>query len=235
MFDDGLNGDGLAGDHVFGAKPCPADKSVVEFYVQASDTQGRTTYPTATGVWLWDQNVYRVDDLEATLVPSRSTVLSCDPTGGPWLNLMDNISGGQFSDAQMNGALVGSIALERCPGIASASATAAPTRGPRGHNLHLSIPLTILAGISRLDFNTRFVHSQVAGNAILSSASLLNAYGAPVRVRVNANNLANATRTAVLTFQFRICYAFSREVNGPAHIPGFTAEPRKGFYSTQPH
>ena len=50
MLDDGLNGDGLAGDGVFGAKlPTQPDKTVVEFYVQASDPQGgNRTWPAAT-------------------------------------------------------------------------------------------------------------------------------------------------------------------------------------------
>jgi hypothetical protein len=79
-----------------------------------------------------------------------------------------------------------------------------------------------LAGVARLDFNTRTVHSQVAGNAIFSSASLLNAYGAPVQVRVNGNNLANATPNGGTdSFQFGSYYCFQPYDDQwtQAHIP----------------
>ena len=47
MFDDGAHSDGVAGDRLFGAiLPPSANGTVIEFYVQASDTSGRSrTWP----------------------------------------------------------------------------------------------------------------------------------------------------------------------------------------------
>jgi hypothetical protein len=215
MFDDGLNGDGVAGDGVFGARiPAQPDKTVVEFYVEASDPQGRNrTWPTATDdAGTQEANaLYQVDNLSYPGSQPIYRFIVRAEEWNSWVNLMDNVSGGQFSDAQMNGALVridsSGTDVRYCVGIRNRGAG---TRAARPHNLHLSIPLdNPLAGISRLDFNTRTVHSQVAGNAILSSASLLNAYGAPVQVRVNASNLANATPNGSTdSFQFGSYYCF---------------------------
>ena len=68
MFDDGLHGDELAGDGIFGAEiPGQSDNSVVEFYISASDAGGQTrNYPPASDdLGGQDANLlYQVDDAD---------------------------------------------------------------------------------------------------------------------------------------------------------------------------
>ena len=204
MYDDGAHGDGAASDGVYGAVlPAQADKTIVEFYVQARDAAGRTrTWPAPTDdIGTQGANaLYQVDQLAYSGTQPIYRFIIKASEWSAWLNLMDNISNGQYSDPEMNATVVRvdgtGTAARYTTGIRNRGAG---TRAAHPHNAHLSIPRdNPLGGITRLDFNTRTVHSQVGGNAIFSAAGLINAYGAPVQVRINGNNLANSTPTGAL-------------------------------------
>jgi hypothetical protein len=66
MYDDGLHGDGKAHDGRFGATiPAQANGAIVEYYISASDADGRTrTYPAAAAFTGWQgaNLLYQVDD-----------------------------------------------------------------------------------------------------------------------------------------------------------------------------
>ncbi len=228
MVDDGAHGDALVGDGVYGAVlPPEPDKTVVEFYVQAHDAAGRTrTWPgptddlgtqAANALYQVDESTYSGNQPIYRLVTKAAE-------WNAWLNLMDAVSNGRYSDAEMNGTVVrvDGVGLETryCVGIRNRGAG---TRAAHPHNLHFRFPADhLLQGLGALDFNTRTVHSQVAGNAIFSAADLLNAYGAPVQVRVNGVNLANASPTGGTdSFQFGSYYCFQPYDSGwaAAHIP----------------
>ncbi len=215
MFDDGLHGDGAAGDGVFGGVlPGRANQTIVEFYVRATDSGGRTrTWPAPTDdTGTQGANaLYQVDESVYSGSQSVNRFIIPAAEWAAWLNLMDNVGNGLYSNCEMNGALI------RIDGLGTevrysvglrnrgqGSRTAVP------HNLNVSIPHDhLLRGISGLDFNSRYVHSQAAGNAIFTAAGLPTAYGAPVQVRVNGANLANATPNGdVNSYQFGSYYSF---------------------------
>ena len=216
MSDDGLHGDGGPADGVYGALlPAHADKSIVEFYLTATDAGGQArSWPAPTddsgtqganafyqvddSVYAGNQPIYRI------IVPAAEWNV--------WVNLMDNVSNGRFSDAQMNGTLVAvdGVSAEVRYGVGVRN-RGKGTRTARPHNLHVSLPGDRpWHGLTALSFNTRTVHSQVAGNAVCSLAGLINTYGIPVQVRVNGSNLAHATPTpgSVDSYQFGSYFCF---------------------------
>jgi hypothetical protein len=236
MLDDGLHADGLAGDGIYGAVlPARADKTIVEFYVRASDAGGRArTWPPPTDdVGTQGANaLYQVD--ESTYTGSQTIYRMIVPASewSAWLNLMDNISGGWFSNAGMNGTLIRVNGL----GTEVRYNTSFRNRGQGSrpahpHNINASIPGDrSLSGIRGLDFNTRTVHSQAAGNAVFSAAGLPNAYGAAAQLRINGNNLANATPTGGIdTYQFGSYYCFE-PYDGDWAAAHFPLDPSGNMY-----
>ncbi len=215
MSDDGLHGDGLAGDGLFGTvlPPLP-DKTIVEFYVSATDSGGRSrTWPGPTDDHGSQQAnaLYQVDDSTYTGTQPLYRFIIPKSDWNPWLNLMNNIVYGAYSDATMNGAIVrvdgtGTKVRYRV-GIRNRGAG---TRGANPHNFHLIVPGdNPIEGTTKLNFNTRTVHAQVGGNALFTAAGLLNAYGAAVQVRVNGQNQAYAAPTGSLnSYQFGSYYCF---------------------------
>jgi len=215
MFDDGAHGDGAAGDGYFGAVlPARADKTIVEFYVRATDATGhaRTWPPPTDAVGTQGANaLYQVDDLNyAGGQPLYRLVITASEWS-TWLNLMDVVSNGRYSDPAMNATLV------RTDGLGTevrynvlVRNRGAGTRAAHPHNLRLNIPADRdLQGVTEVDLNTRTVHSQVAGNALFSLAGFPNAYGAPAQVRINSANLANPQPDGSIdSYQFGSYFCF---------------------------
>ncbi|HEY5910104.1 MAG TPA: lamin tail domain-containing protein [Verrucomicrobiae bacterium] len=199
MYDDGAHGDGAAGDGVYGAwLPAQPNRTIIEFYVQASDSGGltRTWPPPSDDLGIQGANaLYQVDESTYTGDQPVYRFIVKATEWSSWTALMNNGAGGQFSDAQMNGTAVRTDGTgTKVRYRVSIRNRGAGTRSANPHNLHLGVPLDDpLQGITRLDFNTRTVHSQVGGKAIFSAANVVNSYSAAVQVRVNGNNLANAT------------------------------------------
>ncbi len=215
MFDDGQHGDGDAGDGIYAAElPAQPDQTVVEFYVQASDAGGKSrTWPGPTddlgtqganALYQVDNSVYSGSQPIYRLVIPKAEWAA-------WLNLMDSVSGGQYSDPAMNATLVtvDGIGTETRY-LTSVRNRGAGTRAAHPHNLHVSIvgdrPWR---GWTSIPLNTRTVHAQVAGNALNVAAGLPNHFGAPVQVRINGANLAHATPSGSTdSYQFGSYYAF---------------------------
>jgi hypothetical protein len=196
MYDDGQHGDGLAGDGVYGAVLAQQpDRTIIEFYVQATDNGNRVrTWPAPTddagtqganALYQVDDTVYAGDQpMYKLIIPAKEWA--------DWTSL--NSGGGRWSDAQMNGTF---IALDgTAPEIRYTCAIrnrGAGTRASNPHNLQVNIPHDHpLNGRTRLEFNTQYTESQTVGNALFAMAGLPAHYGAPVQMRVNGNNLANA-------------------------------------------
>src|SRR5512133_1293871 len=215
MFDDGMHGDGATGDGVYGViLPAQPNRTVVEFYVQATDSGSlsRTWPPASDNLGTQGANaLYQVDEGTYTGDQPVYRFIVKANEWNTWTALMGNGAGGQFSDAQMNGTVVrtdgaGTEVRYRM----SLRNRGAGTRTANPHNLHLGVPLdNALQGITRLDFNTRTVHSQVGGKAIFSAANAINSYSAAAQVRVNGQNLANASPTGGTdTYQFGSYHCF---------------------------
>jgi hypothetical protein len=233
MFDDGQHGDGIPHDNVFGViLPPMVDRTIVEFYVEATDAGGKSRTwpgPTDSSGTQGANALYQVNDtLYAGTQPVYYIIIPA-AEWAEWLHLMDNVSNGRYSDAQMNATLVAvdgtSTELRYNVGVRNRGKG---TRSARPHNLYVSIPADRpWRHVTSLALNTRTVHSQVAANAISSLAGLPNAYGAPVQVRINATNLAHLVPTGdVDSYQFGSYYClqpynhewardhFPRDANG---------------------
>jgi len=215
MLDDGQNGDGLAGDGVFGTVlPALPDKTIVEFYVQARDAGGLArTWPgptDAAGTQAANA-LYQVDDSVYTGTQPVYRLIIAKAEWQAWLNLMDNVSGGQFSDAQMNATFIAVDGLgTEVRYNAGVRNRGAGTRDAHPHNLHVNAPNDRpWRNMTKLALNTRTVHAQVAGNAFTSLAGLANHWGAPAQVRINSTNLAHAKPDGGTdSFQFSSYYVF---------------------------
>lgn len=210
MFDDGQHGDGIGGDGVYGAiLPAQPDKTVVEFYVQASNraSQARTWPGPTDDAGNQEANaLYQVDNTTYTGNQPLCRIVVRASEWAVWQNLMDDGSSpGRHSDATMNAALVtvdgAGTELRYTIGARNRGKG---TRTAKPHNLHLAIPKDRpWRNRTAIALNTRTVHSQAAGNAITAMAGLPNTYGVPAQVRINGQNLAHPTPTgSVDSYQF---------------------------------
>ncbi|MFI5380704.1 MAG: lamin tail domain-containing protein [Tepidisphaerales bacterium] len=193
MYDDGQHGDGAAGDGVFGATiPAQLTGRIVEYYVQATDADGRTRFwpaPTdAAGTQHGANALYQVDDTVYTgTQPIYRFVIPMDEWID-WSTMMDSGNGAERSDVQMNGAFVAingtGTDLRYLVGLRNRGNGA---RNKRPHSLHLNIPNDhAWRGITGLDLNARYVELQLTANVLASLSGLLAPYGEAVQVRVNA-------------------------------------------------
>lgn len=201
MRDDGQHGDGLAQDRIYGAiAPPQPDRTVVEFYLTATDAAGHArTYPAAlasetgrtanllyqvdNGTNAGDQPVFR---LITTLSESNylaSQVWSSQP----------------FSDAAINGTFVNSDGslddgtTTQVRYLCDLRNRGHGTRTAVPHNFHVSFPADQpWKGRSGINLNTHYSYSQHLGSAIFRRAGVPMADSRPVQVRINGANLAKA-------------------------------------------
>jgi hypothetical protein len=200
MYDDGPaggHGDAVAGDGVFSAVlPARADKTIVEFYVEAKDAGNHTRTwpaPTDTSGTQGANALYQVDNTDYAGDQQIFKLIIPQAEWVSWTSLMDSTSNGQFSNAAMNATLIAidGTGAEVRYGL-DVRNRGAGTRTAHPHNLHLIIPNDRpLHNETKLDLNTRTLQSEVAGNAIFAAAGLPSNYGIPVQVRVNGTNFAN--------------------------------------------
>lgn len=208
MMDDGLRGDGLAGDGVFGAVlPAQSDGSVVEFYIEAMDAEGkRRTWPgpvvlaeDGTGTEGQVANaLYQVDDDPANRfggVPSRQPVYKLIMTEVERAELESiPCSSSQNSNAEMNGTF---ISLD---GRESMVRYLCGFRN-RGHGTRCASPPNYRVnfrtdrrwkGVRSLNLNSRYTYVQHFGAVLNHRSGLAGGTAHAVQVRVNGANLAHA-------------------------------------------
>ncbi len=193
MFDDGGHNDGVANDRLYAASVAPqADRTVIEFYLQAADTSGLTrTWPAPA----WQTNntyaqtpnaLYQVDDQSSsTNMPFLRLVLT-ETERAEFAAINQN------SDAEMNATFIsldgdGAKVRYGC----GLRIRGAGSRNGTPKNWRLNIPTdNRWNGLSEINLNTRFIHSQLAGSVLSQKAGLPVADARIVQVRLNGNNLA---------------------------------------------
>ncbi|MCA9150002.1 MAG: lamin tail domain-containing protein, partial [Planctomycetales bacterium] len=113
MFDDGVHGDGLAGDGKFGATiPAQANLAVVEFYVEAQDTTGLTrTWPAANDQGQTSNALYQVYnafDLEQEWNPGDPAIyhVIMTPADRTEFDSVGRNDGRRQSDSQFNATFI---------------------------------------------------------------------------------------------------------------------------------
>jgi CotH protein/lamin tail-like protein len=199
MSDDGAHGDGLAGDGIFGAViPAQADRTIVEFYVNASDLENNTrTYPsvipsgssrTANLLYEVDNSAYAGSQAVFRLIMSlaESNYLATQIWGVEPRS--DALVNGTFinTDGVLDGGTTTQVRYQcgfRNRG--HGTRTAVP------HNFHVAFPKDNLwKGRTGINLNTHYTHSQQLGSAVFRRLGIPMADSRPVQVRVNGANLA---------------------------------------------
>ena len=204
MLDDGLNGDGQAGDGIYGATiPAQADGAVIEFFIEASDAGANTrTWPAACDVDGTPQQVanmlYQVNDTFATegiWHEGKQPIYYIVMTEAERARIEDIGSGDsseQDSDAQMNATFVS------IDGVDTKTRYTVGVRN-RGNGTRRLPPNNYRVNfrhdwpwkdVSAININSKYTYLQLVGSAIFRLADLLAADGTAVQVRVNGENLA---------------------------------------------
>jgi hypothetical protein len=203
MFDDGLHGDGGAGDGVYGVSlPAQTNGTVVEFYVKATDASvNARTWPAPTDV-TGDQGanaLYQVDDTASAMAAGGQPVfrLIMPATERAELATIGKVSPDKNSNAAMNGTFVS------VDGTGTDVSYLAGYRN-RGGGSRLApvsnyrVNFTNAApwnGHAAINLNAIYSASDVAGAALAARAGLPGQWATPVQVRVDAQNLASSGGT----------------------------------------
>ncbi len=199
MNDNGLSGDGGAGDDVYGtvlaARP---NLTVLEYYVEAVTASGVTnSWPAPAsidGVFSQSANaLLQVDDSSYGGGQPFYRVLM-NETERAELTTLNNTSGDRNSDAQMNATFISidgtSSELRHLNGL---RIRGAGSRGQNPPNYRLNISSDRpWKGVSQINLNTQFTHSQLAGYALAARSGMDAETARAVQVRVNGANLALA-------------------------------------------
>jgi len=201
MADDGLHGDGPAGDGVYGATvgPFPGDRTIVEFYVSASDGTHTRTWPAPVpGEGQVANALFQVDDTYVApteWTPGSMPVYRLIMLDAERDELINGIcgTGDHESNAQMNGTFVSvdgvDVRVRYQVGIRNRGA-GSRTSSPYNHRVNFPHD-TPWKGVTNLNLNHRYGWSQVIGSALWQAAGLPAANATGVEVRVNGVDRAS--------------------------------------------
>jgi len=214
MADDGLHGDGAKGDGVWGATlVAPADGTVVEFYVWASDAGGHIrTWPAAPGLngvapaVIYSGHtanlLFQVDDTYNPTVawtPGAQPVYRLIMTAAErneLVNVIGCTNPDRWSDAAMNGTFItvdgsGIDLVYQASFRNRGHGTRLPIYGGHANNYKIEIPTDhTWKGYSSTIINYANSPSQVLGAALWEAAGMGVPEQQPIQVRVNGVNLA---------------------------------------------
>ncbi len=215
MLDDGLHGDGVARDGIFGAVlPARPHATVVEFYLRAQDQDGNArTWPApaietngdvlgqaANALYQVDTNEYAGDQ------PIYRLIM----TAGEWQELWTiqhgnyaiwpSAPGTSQSEAQMNGTFVSVDGTgTECRYTVGIKNRGHGTRNRQPNNFRLNFSSDQpWKDVIALNLNGQYSHAQIFGAAIAQKSGVAGADSRAVQLRVNSTNLAlldNFTRT----------------------------------------
>jgi hypothetical protein len=194
MFDDGLHGDGVAADGIYGAilPPMPNDL-IIEFYVHAADRSGN--------IRTWPGPAYEAADLGgAFLGQVANAALQVDDTVYPLVeplyklvmtpsevNALRNIFGSSQSDAQANATVVildGTGVENRY--LCGVRNRGNGSRGAQVKNHRVNFPSDRpWRDVTALNINAQVVHAQVAGSQLAQRAGAAGANVHFARLLVN--------------------------------------------------
>jgi len=210
MFDDGAHGDDQVGDGIYGARiPPHADKTIIEFFIQATDKNGKSRTWSAPslidGVSQQVTNLlYQVDQ---TFDPAAPWVAGSQPV---YYIIMTEMERGRLTD-------IGAHSTNQGPN-SQMNATFISVDGVgmdvrynlgirnRGHgtrtmvpmNLHVNFPHDRLwKNVTVINLITNYSWVWVAGGSVYGMSGIAQPDSFGVQVRINGQNLAplNMTRT----------------------------------------
>ncbi len=230
MRDDGRQGDGAAGDGVFGAVVPPApDGTVVEFYLVAADAAGHTrTYPAPVsedGAPAQVANLlYQVDDTPPAPGPLpeyRLILRAVDLAELQQINATSSRSHAQFNATFLSLDSRG-VELRYLVGVRNRGNG---SRGKRPQSFRVNFRNDDLwQDVSALNLNSQYTPLQLLGSALYRAAGLPVQSARPVRVRVNR---ADLTSTGPPTYGF---YVANEVLNSEFANRVFPLDPSGNLY-----
>ncbi|MHC4556310.1 MAG: lamin tail domain-containing protein [Planctomycetota bacterium] len=203
MFDDGAHGDGGADDGVYGVQiPSHPDRTIVEFYVEASDTSANSrTWPAPSMIGNAPEQVtnalYLVDesfDPDTWTAGSQPIyyLIMTENEKGRLFDIGDGSGSEHNSDAQMNATFVSVDGVDikvRCNvGIRNRGHG---SRNNPPNNYRVNFPHDRpWKGVTAINLNTKYTFVQLAGSAIFRISGLALPEATAVQIRVNGEDLA---------------------------------------------
>ena len=231
MVDDGLHGEGAAGDGVYGIiLPAHTNRTVIEFYVEAQDAQGnRRTWPAPAlvdGALSQAANaLYQVDDtVTAGSDPLYRLILTAadaaelkqinrNSPAPPYPTSDQTRSHAQFNAAFLSADGTGSE-LRYTVGVRNRG-NGSRSRTPQSYRLNFHNE-RMWKGAAAINLNSQHPHSQVAGSAIYRRAGIPTQESRPVQLRINGDNLATAGSPS---FGFYACNEVVNSQFADQHFP----------------
>ncbi|MBI4602951.1 MAG: lamin tail domain-containing protein [Planctomycetes bacterium] len=193
MLDDGLSGDGAAGDALYGATlPSRAAGTVVEFFVEAEDADGqvRLVPPEAPGMC----NLYLVDDPPADLgVPAYRIVMT--PADRTTLQTRD-----VYSNDLLNGTFIAGNSVIYRVGIRYRGESSRLVT-PKSYRVQLTDDEE-LEGIKNLNLNGNRAQHQHVGMQFFRGADVPASLTRPVRLLFGTDAEVTYTRMEEVDEQF---------------------------------
>lgn len=201
MRDDGQNGDPAAGDALFTAiLPGQTSNSVVEFYISASDSAGRTRFWPSPAIAALDGTgpagqvanaLYQVDDGDISGTQPLYKIILREEERATLALIGSGAGGSANSDAQMNATFLS------VDGTGSELHYLAGVRN-RGHGSRIARPNNFRVnfrsdqpwkGVLAINLNAQYSWLQVLGAALHLKSGSIGAYSRAVQLRVNNGNL----------------------------------------------
>ena len=203
MTDEGLQGDGTAGDGVYGVMlPAHTNKTVVEFYVEARDAEGHIrTWPAPAlvdGTLSQTANaLYQVDDtVAADSAPLYRMILTAaaaaelkqiNRNSPPYLTSDQTRSHAQFNATFLSADGTGSE-VRYTVGVRNRG-NGSRTKTPQGYRVNFQ-NAQMWKGAAAINLNSQYTHAQVAGSAVYRRAGIPTQESRPVHLRVNGDDLS---------------------------------------------
>lgn len=238
MSDDGAHRDGAAGDGLYGAQILPyQDGTIVEFYVEAVDAEGRIrTWPAPSLVDGQLRQVtnalYRVD---AALDPDTYWQIGGQPLYYLIMTEMERgrlayigtHSGRSGPDSRMNGTFISIDGTgAECRYRVGIRNRGHGTRNGPPNNYHVNFPHDRpWKGVGAVNFNCRYTYAQVMGSAIFHMAGFAAPNATAAQVRINGANLAYSS--SLMYGAYARIETFDDEFAG-RHFPG---DPNGNLYA----
>lgn len=196
MSDDALNGDGDAGDGIFGATlPAFPDGTIVDFFITASDGTNTRTWPGPTD----DSGgqsanaLFQVEAIPAVSdqnLPVYRLILSPDENAEFDFDNFD-----QESDAQMNATFIAQIGddidIRYLAGVRRRGA-GSRNRDPRTMRLTLAGDQP-WQDTTRMNLNAQYNYLQLVGQKLFAASRLPSAKARPIELFINRSDEAEPT------------------------------------------